>query len=66
MVGDRLHDIEGAKECGIASLGVRFGYAKENELEEAVYYESISQCDCVVNSNKHFSSSKFCQHIDSI
>jgi len=35
MVGDRLHDIEGAKECGIDSLGVRFGYAKENELEEA-------------------------------
>lgn len=35
MVGDRLHDIEGAKECGIASLGVLFGYAKENELEEA-------------------------------
>ncbi len=35
MVGDRLHDVEGAKECGIDSLGVRFGYAKENELEEA-------------------------------
>ena len=35
MVGDRLHDIHGAKECGIDSLGVRFGYAKENELEEA-------------------------------
>jgi len=35
MVGDRLHDIEGAKECGIDSLGVRFGYAKENELEQA-------------------------------
>lgn len=35
MVGDRLHDIEGAKECGIDSLGVRFGYAKQNELEEA-------------------------------
>lgn len=35
MVGDRLHDIEGAKQCGIDSLGVRFGYAKENELEEA-------------------------------
>ena len=35
MVGDRLHDIEGAKECGIDSLGVRFGYAKENELENA-------------------------------
>ncbi len=35
MVGDRLHDIEGAKECGIDSLGVRFGYAKEHELEDA-------------------------------
>ena len=35
MVGDRMHDIEGAKECGIDSLGVRFGYAKQNELEEA-------------------------------
>ena len=35
MVGDRKYDIEGAKECGIDSLGVRFGYAKEGELEEA-------------------------------
>lgn len=35
MVGDRLHDVEGAKECGIECIGVRFGYAKENELEDA-------------------------------
>ncbi len=35
MIGDRHHDIDGAKECGIESIGVRFGYAKENELEEA-------------------------------
>ena len=35
MIGDRLHDIEGAKQCGIESIGVRFGYAKEGELEEA-------------------------------
>lgn len=35
MVGDRKHDIAGAKRCGIASLGVRFGYAGEGELEEA-------------------------------
>ena len=35
MVGDRRHDIEGAKACGIASLGVRFGYALPGELEEA-------------------------------
>lgn len=28
MVGDRVHDIAGAKECGLTSLGVRFGYAR--------------------------------------
>lgn len=35
MVGDRKHDIIGAKKCGIASCGVRFGYAEEGELETA-------------------------------
>lgn len=35
MVGDRKHDILGAKKCGVASCGVRFGYAEENELENA-------------------------------
>ena len=35
MVGDRKHDILGAKKCGIESVGVRFGYAEEGELEEA-------------------------------
>lgn len=35
MIGDRKHDIIGAKKCGIESIGVRFGYAEEGELEEA-------------------------------
>lgn len=35
MVGDRKHDIIGAKQCGIESVGVRFGYAEEGELEAA-------------------------------
>ncbi len=35
MVGDRMHDIAGAKRCGVASLGVRFGYAQDGELEAA-------------------------------
>ena len=35
MVGDREHDILGAKKCHIASCGVRFGYAAEGELETA-------------------------------
>lgn len=35
MIGDRKHDIIGAKKCGLSSIGVRFGYAEEGELEEA-------------------------------
>lgn len=35
MVGDRREDINGAHDAGIEAVGVRFGYALENELEEA-------------------------------
>lgn len=35
MVGDRLHDIEGAKQVGIASVGVLYGYGSREELEKA-------------------------------
>lgn len=35
MVGDRCQDVLGAKENGIPCIGVRFGYAEENELEAA-------------------------------
>ena len=35
MIGDRKYDIIGAKEVGIASIGVRFGYAEDGELEKA-------------------------------
>ena len=35
MVGDRRQDVIGAKLCDIPCIGVRFGYAEENELENA-------------------------------
>lgn len=35
MVGDRKHDIIGAKQCNIDSIGVLFGYGSRNELEMA-------------------------------
>lgn len=35
MVGDRKYDILGAKQFGLASVGVKFGYAMPGELEEA-------------------------------
>lgn len=34
MIGDRLHDIEGAKAVGIKSVGVLFGYGSLAELKE--------------------------------
>ena len=35
MVGDREHDILGAKENGIRSIGVLYGYGTREELSEA-------------------------------
>ncbi len=35
MIGDRLHDIEGARENGIDSCGVLFGYGNREEHEKA-------------------------------
>ncbi|MGN1203189.1 MAG: HAD family hydrolase [Eubacterium sp.] len=35
MVGDRMHDIIGAKEVGIDSVGVEYGYGDYDELNNA-------------------------------
>lgn len=35
MVGDRKYDILGAKETGISSIGVLYGFGSEEELREA-------------------------------
>ena len=35
MIGDREHDVIGAKKQGIASVGVLFGYGSRKELVEA-------------------------------
>ncbi|RZA07282.1 MAG: HAD family hydrolase, partial [Proteobacteria bacterium] len=35
IVGDRLHDVRGAKIAGILSVGVTWGYGSRTELEGA-------------------------------
>lgn len=35
MVGDREHDILGARKCGLCSVGVLYGYGNERELNAA-------------------------------
>ena len=34
MVGDRLFDIEGAKQAGVASIGAVYGFGGEEEMKE--------------------------------
>ena len=43
MVGDRHHDIDGAKAVGIASVGVLYGYGDREEHEKA-------EADAIVES----------------
>ena len=48
MIGDRKHDILGAKKVGIKSVGVLFGYGSRQELEEAgadFIAENVSRLD---------------------
>ena len=35
MIGDRMHDILGAKKVGIKSCGILYGYGSQEELETA-------------------------------
>lgn len=35
MIGDRKYDIEGAKQHGLSSVGVLYGYGSREELEQA-------------------------------
>ena len=35
MIGDREHDVFGAKENGLPSIGVLYGYGSEDELKAA-------------------------------
>jgi phosphoglycolate phosphatase len=37
MVGDRIHDLIGAKAAGVASVGVLYGFGTEGELKGADY-----------------------------
>jgi len=46
MVGDRMYDVYGARECGIDCVGVSFfGYAAPGELEEAGAVAVVSSAE---------------------
>jgi len=45
MVGDREHDILGAKENGLKAIGVLYGYGSREELEQAGAYAVAETMD---------------------
>ena len=45
MIGDRKHDIVGAHEIGIDSIGVTWGYGSRVELEEANATKVVDSLD---------------------
>lgn len=54
MVGDKEHDVLGAKSCGIQCIGVSYGYGTREELEKAgaVYIaESVEDLGILASPN---------------
>lgn len=53
MIGDREHDVIGAKKFGIETIGVSYGYGTEEELRQAgaKYIAKTSEeiCDIILN-----------------
>lgn len=60
MVGDRKHDVEGARREGIDAIAVTWGYAPEGELEAAAPAFSVSTLsdlrDLLLGSNERSKS----------
>jgi phosphoglycolate phosphatase len=48
MIGDRKHDIIGASENGIASIGITWGYGSRTELEAAGATHIIDTTMCLL------------------
>ncbi|MBQ8966522.1 HAD-IA family hydrolase [Ruminococcus sp.] len=54
MIGDRQHDISGAKACGIDSIYVLWGYGSRDEAEACgAPATAASPADCLAYINEH-------------
>jgi phosphoglycolate phosphatase len=55
MIGDRYTDIDGAHACGIDTIGCRWGYAPEGEMEAHHVYQIIESPDQLTTAvNRYF------------
>lgn len=65
MVGDREHDVKGARECGIQCIGVTYGYGSREELEKAgaVYIaDSVEDLGILASPNDEETT----EHVESV
>lgn len=65
MVGDREHDVKGARECGLQCIGVTYGYGTREELETAgaVYVaESVEDLGILASPNDEETT----EHVESV
>lgn len=56
MIGDRSSDIEGGKHFGMFTAGVRYGYAKKEELEFVkpnYLWDSLEELNQLLPNNQH-------------
>ena len=49
LVGDRIYDAEGAKLCGIDSLGVLYGHGSESEVRSAGFTYIVNNVDDIAD-----------------
>lgn len=57
MIGDRSHDIVGAKQNGLDSIGVLYGFGSERELKKAgadILVKSIAELKKQIKSGEEF------------
>lgn len=58
MVGDRYHDVEGAARHGVNSIGVTYGYGREEELHRATTIVHTASAISTTVRNLHARSSR--------
>ena len=49
MVGDREHDVLGARKCGIECVAVSYGYGSREELEKAQPIQIVASAEELLN-----------------
>lgn len=54
MVGDRWTDIDGARACGVDTIGCRWGYAEDGEMEEHGAHEIVERVDQLADAVERY------------